>query len=189
MKKEPSPEEDALSEILNRLEELENTSSLSTYSEGGDTFIEEADTIINLIQNIVANYFIDIQVVGGDMGIRVNGAWARVDTTTDKSYGLDVDGVTAAAKLRVAAGDGIELVADYGVTVDLATDPGLELTGTSPNKELKALVNTEGGLEIDGDGIGINNGCGLTFEDAALVLNYATSSGLKCEGGEISLDR
>ena len=181
MKKEPSSEEDALSQILNRLSDLENTASIDTYGTGGDTFIEEIEEITIIIQNIIANYTIDIQLVVGDMGIQVNGAWARVDTTTNKSYGLDFDGTTAAAKLRVAAGDGIELVADYGVTVDLATDPGLELVGaSSPDKELKAKVNTDAGLELDIDGIGINAGCGITFEDDALVLDYAPNAGLTC---------
>lgn len=191
MKKEPSSEEDILSEILSRLSDLENVSSISTYSAGGDTFIEEIEMVTNIILNTFFNqYFMEINVVGGDMGISVNGLWVRVDTTTNKSYGLDFDGDTKTAKLRVAAGDGIELVDDYGVTVDLATDPGLELVGaSSPDKELKAKVNTDAGLEIDGDGIGINAGCGFTFDDdGALILDYAPNAGLICGDTGLRID-
>ena len=160
----------------------------NTFTEG-DTFVDNTEEIIYL-SNVTQIFYGGSVEVFGDLGIAVFGGESiRVDTPSDKSYGLDFDGTTAAAQLRVAAGDGIELIADYGVTIDLATDPGLELTGTSPDKELKAKIKDDSGLTLDSDGISINNGCGLTFDEGALTLNFATSSGLKCESDEISIDR
>lgn len=65
------------------------------------------------------------------------------------------DGLTKTGNvLDVNAGDGIEIVSDY-VTVDLATDPGLEFTGTTPNAELRAKVDPSGGLERVAAGLGV----------------------------------
>lgn len=61
--------------------------------------------------------------------------------------GLSKSGQT----LSVKKGDGIEITSNSNATnIDLATDPGLELNGSSPNKKLKALVSSTGGIKIDG---------------------------------------
>ena len=53
--------------------------------------------------------------------------------------------------ISVKAGDGIETTSNGNATnVALATNPGLELVGTSPAKRLAALVAASQGLQIDG---------------------------------------
>jgi hypothetical protein len=199
---EPSPEDDTLSQILNRLSDLENSLSTNTFVEG-DTYIDDTDEFAYFFQYFFNYFYPGTGDITGDLGIAVYGnSHINVDIPTNKTFGLhfaDSNGDEYAgldAQLRVAPGDGISLEASYGVTVDLATDPGLEFDGTTPDGKLRVKANTDAvkantdaGLEIDGDGIGINNGCGLTFEDGALVLNYATNSGLKCESGELSINR
>lgn len=61
--------------------------------------------------------------------------------------GLSKDGNT----LNVNAGDGITFVTDR-VTIDLATNPGLALTGTTPDAELEWFPNTNKGLAKDASG-------------------------------------
>jgi hypothetical protein len=63
--------------------------------------------------------------------------------------GLTKDGNT----LDVNPGDGIEIVSDR-VAVDIAaTTPGLQLVGTTPDKELAVLAEAAGGLEVNANGI------------------------------------
>lgn len=64
------------------------------------------------------------------------------------------DGLTKSGNtLAVGKGDGIAVGAD-DVAVDLAaTDPGLELTGTSPNKKLRVLVDGAHGIVRGASGI------------------------------------
>lgn len=65
--------------------------------------------------------------------------------------------------ISVKKGDGIEIVSNgSAVNVDLATNPGLALTGSSPNKKLSALVYANGGIQID------------TSNGLALLLNGTT---------------
>lgn len=53
--------------------------------------------------------------------------------------------------ISVKKGDGIEVSSNSNSTnVDLATNPGLSLSGTSPNKKLTALVDAAGGVQING---------------------------------------
>ena len=73
-------------------------------------------------------------------------------------------------------GDGIELVSNsQAVNVDLATYPGLILTGSSPNKKLSALVSASGGIEID------------TSNGLALFLNNSPSATLQTGVGGVSV--
>lgn len=70
--------------------------------------------------------------------------------------------------LSVKKGDGIEVTSNTASTnIDLGTNPGLELNGTSPNKKLMALVSAAGGVQIDGaNGLGIKLN-GTTLQTAA----------------------
>lgn len=53
--------------------------------------------------------------------------------------------------ISVKKGDGIEVTSNSNSTnIDLATNPGLALSGTSPNKKLTALVDAAGGVQING---------------------------------------
>ena len=159
----------------------------------GDTYIDDADEFFYYFQ-IFYQFWRPSSDVFGDLGIQVNEGAIRVDTKADKSYGLDIDGTTAVSQLRVAAGDGIELIANYGVTIDLydSNEPtdysGLEFVGSSPNGELRVKLKDDSGLTLDTDGLSINNGCGLTFESGKLVLNYAANSGLKCVAEKLSIN-
>lgn len=62
--------------------------------------------------------------------------------------GMTKDGNT----LNVGGGDGLTTDASY-VMVDLATNSGLTLTGTTPNKELEALLKDANELAKDASGI------------------------------------
>ena len=93
--------------------------------------------------------------------------------------------------IRVKKGDGIEVTSNSASTnIDLASNPGLELNGTSPNKKLKALVSSTGGVQIDGanglalllngttlqtSGSGVSvKGLPSSFEINGIATHYAT---------------
>ncbi len=68
--------------------------------------------------------------------------------------------------ISVKKGDGIEITSNSGATnIDLATNPGLTLSGTSPNKKLAALVYSNGGIQIDGA-----NGLSLLLNGTTLQM-------------------
>ena len=68
--------------------------------------------------------------------------------------------------ISVKKGDGIEITSnDAAVNVDLATNPGLALSGTSPNKKLTALIAANQGLQIDGA-----NGLALDLDGTTLQV-------------------
>ena len=78
-------------------------------------------------------------------------------------------------EISVKAGDGIEVSSNGQATnLNLAADPGLVLSGTSPNKQLKALVSTAGGLQIDGA-----NGLAAKLNGSTL---QSAASGLSVKG-------
>jgi hypothetical protein len=100
-------------------------------------------------------------LITGDGGIWADTGWTYNGTSwvqftgagqINAGDGLTKDGNT----LNVGRGDGISVGADT-VNVDLsASNPGLELTGTSGSKTLQVLlaaVATKGGLVVDSDGI------------------------------------
>lgn len=120
-----------------------------------------------------------------------NTGWVCTDTTPEDLVGSDrltfvqfsaAGVITAGAGLdktgnviSVKKGDGIEVTSNSASTnIDLATNPGLALTGSSPNKKLSALVDANGGVQING-------ASGL-----ALLLNGTTlqsgSSGASVKG-------
>lgn len=75
--------------------------------------------------------------------------------------------------IRAVKGDGIELTSNSSaINVDLMTNPGLQLNGTSPNKKLGALVDAAGGLEINGaSGLAAKlNGTTLTKGSSGLAV-------------------
>jgi len=63
--------------------------------------------------------------------------------------GLDLTGNV----LSVNFGDGITELPTDSVGIDLATTPGLELTGTSPDKQLRVLVDGAHGLVLGTSGV------------------------------------
>jgi len=85
--------------------------------------------------------------------------------------GLEKDGNT----LNVKFGDGVkELPSDY-VGLDLeTTNPGLALTGTSPDKVLDTKISASGGVETDANG--------LKVKIASANELSADASGLAVEG-------
>lgn len=62
--------------------------------------------------------------------------------------GMSKDGNT----LNVGAGDGIAGAADL-ISIDLGTNPGLQLTGTSPDKKLALLLKSANELATDASGL------------------------------------
>jgi hypothetical protein len=96
-----------------------------------------------------------------------NTGWVCTDTTPEDVVGADrltfvqfssagvIDAGAGLQKIgntiSVKKGDGIEVTSNSASTnIDLATNPGLALTGSSPNKKLSALVEATGGVQIDG---------------------------------------
>jgi len=78
-----------------------------------------------------------------DVWILFNGAGQ-----VNAGLGLTKSGNT----IDVGAGDGISVDASY-VNIDLATNPGLALTGVTPNKELEVLLKSASELAKDASGI------------------------------------
>ncbi len=102
--------------------------------------------------------------------------------------GLSKDGNT----LNVNLGDGItQLPSDY-VGIDLASsNPGLTLSGTSPDKKLAALADTTAGIEITANGIAIDlaaSNPGLQFSSGDLAVLVDTSYGLSIAASGIQVD-
>jgi hypothetical protein len=77
--------------------------------------------------------------------------------------------------ISLKKGDGIEVLSNSNSTnIDLATSPGLTLSGSSPNKKLAALVSSAGGVQIDGA-----NGLALLLYGTTL---QTTVSGVSVKG-------
>jgi hypothetical protein len=139
-------------------------------------------------------------LVNGDGGIWSDTAWTYNGTAwvqfsgtgqINAGAGLTKTGNT----LNVGKGDGIAVGAD-DVAVDLyATNPGLTLVGTSPNKKLSVLTDgahgvitgasgveleidaTPGTLKVDADGLGVT-GLPLLFtiNDSAVTVNVSATN-------------
>lgn len=89
--------------------------------------------------------------VDSDFGLLIVGGVLTINLDTNP--GLEFDGTTG--KIRVKVYDGIALGAN-GIQVDLATgtpDPGLQLSGTSPDKKLAVLPNTSAGIQVTASGV------------------------------------
>jgi hypothetical protein len=81
--------------------------------------------------------------------------------TYSAGAGLSLTGT----QFSVKKGDGIEVTSNGAATnIDLAVNPGLALTGTSPNKKLSALVSANGGIQIDS-----SNGLALLLNGTTLL--------------------
>lgn len=86
--------------------------------------------------------------------------------------------------LDVGAGDGIVTDASY-VNIDLATNPGLQLSGTTPNKKLELLLKSANELAKDASGlyvVGVPdqfkvNGVATNSTVDAVALNTLTGAG------------
>ena len=94
--------------------------------------------------------------------------------------------------LDVRAGDGIEIASDY-VAVDLATtNPGLQLTGTTPNKELSVLPNTTAGIAVTASGIEVDlatTNPGLQFDGSGdLQAKPDTTKGIQVDANGIGIN-
>jgi hypothetical protein len=114
--------------------------------------------------------------------------------------GLSKDGNT----IDVNFGDGITNASDY-VAVDLdASNSGLELTGTTPDKTLGVLANTAAGLDIDASGVkvvleadgalqfdGTNGGVEINLEatNPTLDINGSNELGVKFSTTASGLDQ
>jgi hypothetical protein len=120
-----------------------------------------------------------------------NTGWVCTDTTPEDVVGADrltfvqfssagvIDAGAGLVKvgntISVKQGDGIDLVSNSAATnIALATNPGLALTGTSPNKLLTALVESTGGVQIDGA-----SGLALLLNGTTLQTN---GSGVSVKG-------
>lgn len=91
---------------------------------------------------------------------------------------------TAPNTIDVGKGDGIAVDADL-IRIDLDTDPGLALNGSSPNKKLAFLPDTNRGLAKDASGAYINLATdpGLQFTSGALDNKHKSTGGLAKDSG------
>jgi hypothetical protein len=139
-------------------------------------------------------------LVNGDGGVWSDTAWTYNGTAwvqfsgtgqINAGNGLTKDGNT----LNVGKGDGIAVGAD-DVAIDLyATNPGLELVGTSPDKKLAVKYDgahgivtgasgleleidlTPGTLKVDADGLGVTGLPSLfTINDSAVSANVTATN-------------
>jgi len=115
----------------------------------------------------------------GDGGIWADTAWTYNGTTwvqfsgagqIDAGPGLYKDGNL----IGVGNGDGIAIGAD-DISLDLDTDPGLQLLGTSPNKKLSVLAYANGGVQVT------SNGVEVKIDDTPDTLDVGVN-GLKVVG-------
>jgi len=95
-------------------------------------------------------------------GIKVSSSGVEVDLPT-ANPGLKI----ASAKLDVKYGNGVA-PSGSGVAVDLATNPGLELAGSSGSgdgrAQLKVKPNNTKGIIVESAGVGLNAESGLSFD-------------------------
>lgn len=96
----------------------------------------------------------------------------KIDLT---DVSLEFTGASPAGTLGVNPGDGILVDATHGVGIDLATTPGLELTGSSPTKELRVLTDGAHGIILGASGVEIE------IDDTPDTLDV-DASGLKVVG-------
>jgi hypothetical protein len=96
-------------------------------------------------------------LVNGNGGIWSDTAWTYNGSAwvqfsgagqINAGAGLVKDGNT----IYVGKGDGIAVGSD-DIALDLATDPGLQLTGSSPNKKLSVLAYSAGGVQVTANGV------------------------------------
>ena len=96
------------------------------------------------------------------------------------------DGTGAGTVTEVKGGPGI--VSDGStstpkVSVDLATNPGLELTGSGDAQKLKVKVKSGGGITLDADGLSSSAGGGFVKLDDGGTTQRIISTGLELGSG------
>ena len=93
-----------------------------------------------------------------------NEPFLRYDASED-AWVFSDDGVTTTKMITggsgLTAGDGIDITAS-AISVDLASDPGLELDGGTPEK-LRVKIKALGGILRDSDGLSFNVDADLTI--------------------------
>ena len=142
---------------------------------------------INLVDNKIYTYVTD----NWDTGVEPEKNWTVICSSTDEQWTYNDDtnawivshssGVPLATKDgsgKVQIGDGL-LVSTGVISLALATNSGLVLDGTTPNKELMILVDNEtSGLTLTSDGLAIN----LESLSASLVINASNELGVRLKG-------
>jgi len=129
--------------------------------------------------------------VNEDLGFNYNDTdWVQFTGAgqINAGNGLSKSGNT----LNVNFGDGIQNASDY-VAVELASsNPGLTLTGTTPNKQLAALADGNAGIEITSGGIAVDLAAttpGLEFDGSGdLQAKVDTTAGLEITANGIGVD-
>ena len=129
--------------------------------------------------------------------------WTMLLKSEDRAYTFDADtsawvaisasilaDATKSSKGKVQVGDGIA-VASGIISLDVATNSGLELTGTSPDQQLAAKVDTTTGLEITARGIAVNlqaTNPTLQVTEGELGVKVKTAGGLLVDADGLSVD-
>jgi hypothetical protein len=137
-------------------------------SSGGPTRALDFDTALE----VASGDFIFVS--SGDL--YANTGW--VQTKSPATIGTDEISFTQFSGAGTyTAGSGLTLT---GTVFSVDTTPssgfaGLEVAANA----LNVKVNTADGLEVTSDGLGINNGAGLTFSSGALVLDTANGYGVR----------
>jgi len=129
--------------------------------------------------------------------------WTMFLKSEDRAYTFDSDtstwiaisasilaDATKSSKGKVQVGDGIA-VASGIISLDVAENSGLELTGTSPDQKLAAKVDTTTGLELTASGIAINleaTNPTLQVTEGELGVKVKTAGGLLVDADGLSVD-
>ncbi len=144
---------------------------------------------INVTDNKIYTYIDDVN--GWDTGVLPERNWTVICSSTDEQWTYDEEtstwiishssGVPLATKDssgKVQIGDGL-LVSTGVISLALASNSGLILDGTTPNKELKILVNNEtSGLDLNSEGLFVK----LESLSASLSINANNELGVRLKG-------
>lgn len=73
-------------------------------------------------------------------------------------------------------GDGMKLSATREVSLDFATDPALEFSGTTPDGQVRVKVKTNGGITRDSNGLSLSGtGSGVTLSSGILIRAFSVT--------------
>lgn len=161
---------------------------VATYSASGDSWSfatadgGEVRVIHNPDGDSVYEFLAYVYDSENDVWVLSNGAGQ-----VNAGLGLTKDFNT----INVGNGDGISVTAD-AIAVDLTSNAGLTLTGTSPNKTLGVLANTNAGILIDASGVAIDlatTNPGLQFDGSGdLQVLADTTAGLEVTSSGVGID-
>jgi hypothetical protein len=121
-------------------------------------------------------------------GTPASGSWVQFTGAGQILAGL---GLTKSGQtINVGNGDGILLAAD-SISVDITSNGGLTLTGTSPNKTVGVLADSTAGISVGAGGVAVSLEAtppGRQFSGGDLQAKVDTTAGLELTAAGIGID-